>query len=78
MADCQIDIAIRHGGLTRPGRPWARAAGARHEDVSWGMPANTGRQAFIVAALVLAGVPLSSLRHIFITHHSDHNADYGI
>lgn len=28
--------------------------------------------------LVLAGVPLSSLRHVFVTHqHSDHNADYG-
>ena len=28
--------------------------------------------------LVTAGVPLTSLRHIFITHqHSDHNADYG-
>jgi hypothetical protein len=28
--------------------------------------------------LVLAGVPLRTLRHIFITHHhSDHNADYG-
>jgi ribonuclease BN (tRNA processing enzyme) len=28
--------------------------------------------------LALAGVPLPTLRHIFITHqHSDHNADYG-
>jgi ribonuclease BN (tRNA processing enzyme) len=28
--------------------------------------------------MVRAGVPLASLRHIFITHHhSDHNADYG-
>jgi len=28
--------------------------------------------------LALAGVPLKTLRHIFITHHhSDHNADYG-
>ena len=28
--------------------------------------------------LVLAGVPLPALRHVFITHHhSDHNADYG-
>ena len=32
----------------------------------------------VARQLVLAGVPLSSLRHIFITHHhSDHNADYG-
>ena len=28
--------------------------------------------------LVRAGVPLTTLRHVFITHHhSDHNADYG-
>lgn len=28
--------------------------------------------------LAFAGVPLSTLRHIFLTHHhSDHNADFG-
>ena len=32
----------------------------------------------VARQMVLAGVPLSSLRGIFITHqHSDHNADYG-
>ena len=32
----------------------------------------------VAAQLVNAGVPLPTLRHIFITHHhSDHNADYG-
>jgi len=32
----------------------------------------------VARQLVYAGVPLSSLRHVFITHHhSDHNADYG-
>jgi ribonuclease BN (tRNA processing enzyme) len=32
----------------------------------------------VARQLALAGVPLSTLRHIFITHHhSDHNADYG-
>ncbi len=32
----------------------------------------------VARQLVFAGVPLSSLRHIFVTHHhSDHNADYG-
>jgi ribonuclease BN (tRNA processing enzyme) len=32
----------------------------------------------VARQLVLAGVPLASLRNIFITHHhSDHNADYG-
>jgi ribonuclease BN (tRNA processing enzyme) len=32
----------------------------------------------VARQLVLAGVPLTSLRHVFVTHqHSDHNADYG-
>lgn len=32
----------------------------------------------VARQLVLAGIPLSSLRALFITHqHSDHNADYG-
>jgi ribonuclease BN (tRNA processing enzyme) len=32
----------------------------------------------VARQLVLAGVPLDNLRHIFLTHHhSDHNADYG-
>jgi ribonuclease BN (tRNA processing enzyme) len=32
----------------------------------------------VARQLVLAGVPLDSLRHVFVTHHhSDHNADYG-
>jgi ribonuclease BN (tRNA processing enzyme) len=32
----------------------------------------------VARQMVLAGVPLPSLRHIFITHqHSDHTADYG-
>jgi ribonuclease BN (tRNA processing enzyme) len=32
----------------------------------------------VARQMVLAGVPLSSLRDVFITHqHSDHNADYG-
>jgi ribonuclease BN (tRNA processing enzyme) len=32
----------------------------------------------VARQLVLAGIPLTTLRHVFITHqHSDHNADYG-
>ena len=32
----------------------------------------------VARQLVLAGVALPQLRHVFITHHhSDHNADYG-
>jgi ribonuclease BN (tRNA processing enzyme) len=32
----------------------------------------------VTTHLALADVPLSSLRHVFITHHhSDHNAEYG-
>lgn len=32
----------------------------------------------VARQMVMADVPLASLRHVFITHqHSDHNADYG-
>jgi ribonuclease BN (tRNA processing enzyme) len=32
----------------------------------------------VARQLVLAGIPLPQLRHVFLTHHhSDHNADYG-
>ena len=32
----------------------------------------------VARQLAFAGVPLSTLRHVFLTHHhSDHNADYG-
>ncbi len=32
----------------------------------------------VARQLVSAGIPLATLRHVFITHqHSDHNADYG-
>lgn len=32
----------------------------------------------VARQLAFAGVPLSALRHVFVTHqHSDHNADYG-
>ena len=32
----------------------------------------------VARQLTFAGIPLASLRHIFLTHqHSDHNADYG-
>jgi len=32
----------------------------------------------VARQLVMAGLPLTALRHVFITHHhSDHNADYG-
>jgi ribonuclease BN (tRNA processing enzyme) len=32
----------------------------------------------VARQLVLAGIPLASIRHVFITHHhSDHSADYG-
>lgn len=32
----------------------------------------------VARQLALAGIPLKSIRHVFLTHHhSDHNADYG-
>ena len=32
----------------------------------------------VARQLVIAGIPLANVRHVFLTHqHSDHNADYG-
>lgn len=32
----------------------------------------------VARQLVFAGIPLTTIRHVFVTHHhSDHNADYG-
>jgi ribonuclease BN (tRNA processing enzyme) len=43
-------------------------------DVSYVIDCGDG----VARQLAFAGVPLTTLRHIFITHqHSDHNADYG-
>jgi ribonuclease BN (tRNA processing enzyme) len=44
------------------------------DDVAYVVDCGNG----VARQLVLAGVPLGSLRHVFLTHHhSDHNADYG-
>jgi ribonuclease BN (tRNA processing enzyme) len=59
-------------------RPRAASSGSAQVLVS-------GDRAYVVDCgdgvarqLVRAGVPLASLRHVFLTHHhSDHNADYG-
>ena len=68
-------ILLGTGGGPRPRRASSAAA----------QVIVAGGQAYVVDCgngvarqLVIAGVPLASLRHIFITHHhSDHNADYG-
>jgi len=68
-------ILLGTGGGPRPTK--ARAAPAQ-VIVSHGLAYVIDCGDGVPRQLALAGVPLASLRHIFITHHhSDHNADYG-
>jgi ribonuclease BN (tRNA processing enzyme) len=68
-------ILLGTGGGPRPRKASAAAA----------QVIVTNNQAYVIDCgdgvarqLVFAGVPLTALRHIFITHqHSDHTADYG-
>jgi len=68
-------ILLGTGGGPRPGK--ARSAPAQVilvNDTAYVVDCGDG----VARQLVFAGVPLPSLRHIFLTHHhSDHNADYG-
>jgi ribonuclease BN (tRNA processing enzyme) len=68
-------ILLGTGGGPRPRR--ANSASAQviiANDAAYVIDCGNG----VARQLVMAGVPLPSLRHIFITHHhSDHNADYG-
>jgi ribonuclease BN (tRNA processing enzyme) len=68
-------ILLGTGGGPRPRK--ANSASAQviiTNDVPYVVDCGDG----VARQLVSAGVPLSKLRHVFITHHhSDHNADYG-
>jgi ribonuclease BN (tRNA processing enzyme) len=68
-------ILLGVGGGPRPRR--ANAAPAQAivvNDAVYVVDCGNG----VARQLVSAGVPLPSLRHVFLTHHhSDHNADYG-
>jgi len=68
-------ILLGTGGGPRPRR--TRSAPAQVilvDDTAYVIDCGDG----VARQLVLAGVSLPKLRHIFITHHhSDHNADYG-
>jgi ribonuclease BN (tRNA processing enzyme) len=68
-------ILLGTGGGPRPRR--ANSASAQVvivNDVAYVVDCGDG----VARQLVLAGVSLTTLRHIFVTHHhSDHNADYG-
>jgi ribonuclease BN (tRNA processing enzyme) len=68
-------ILLGTGGGPRPRK--LRSAPAQvivANDIAYVVDCGDG----VARQLVLAGVPLAELRHIFITHHhSDHNADYG-
>src|SRR5436853_1932754 len=68
-------ILLGTGGGPRPRK--ASSASAQvivSNDVAYVIDCGNG----VARQLVFAGVPLTRLRHVFITHHhSDHNADYG-
>jgi len=68
-------ILLGTGGGPRPRQ--ANSASAQviiANDMAYVVDCGNG----VARQLAFAGVPLSKLRHIFITHHhSDHNADYG-
>jgi ribonuclease BN (tRNA processing enzyme) len=68
-------VLLGTGGGPRPRRASSAAAQVIvANDTAYVIDCGNG----VARQLVFAGVPLVSLRHIFITHHhSDHNADYG-
>jgi ribonuclease BN (tRNA processing enzyme) len=68
-------ILLGTGGGPRPRRT---SSGAAQVIVSNGSAYVVDCGDGVARQLVLAGVPLASLRHVFVTHHhSDHDADYG-
>ena len=68
-------ILLGTGGGPRPRRASAGSAQVIVcNDVAYVVDCGDG----VARQLAFAGVPLPSVRHIFVTHqHSDHNADYG-
>src|SRR5256712_13004267 len=68
-------ILLGPGGGPRPRKvSSAPAQVIVSNDVAYVIDCGNG----VARQLVFAGVPLTKLRHVFITHHhSDHNADYG-
>jgi hypothetical protein len=68
-------ILLGTGGGPRPRKASSAAA---QVIIAGGTPYVVDCGDGVARQLVLAGVPLRELRHVFITHHhSDHNADHG-
>jgi ribonuclease BN (tRNA processing enzyme) len=68
-------ILLGTGGGPRPRR---ESSGAAQVVISNGAAYVIDCGDGVARQLALAGVPLTTLRHVFLTHqHSDHNADYG-
>ncbi len=68
-------ILLGTGGGPRPRK---QSSGSSQVVVANGVPFVIDCGDGVARQLVFADVPLSTLRHIFITHqHSDHTADYG-
>jgi ribonuclease BN (tRNA processing enzyme) len=68
-------ILLGTGGGPRPRK---ESSGAAQVIISNGVAYVVDCGDGVARQLAFAGVPLTTLRHIFLTHqHSDHNADYG-
>ena len=74
-----LNAAAPGSSCSVPGAGRVRAASSASaqvivSDVAYVIDCGDG----VARQLAFAGVPLPTLRHVFITHHhSDHNADYG-
>ncbi len=68
-------ILLGTGGGPRPRKnSFASSQVIVHNNVAYVVDCGNG----VAIQLARAGVPLPTIRHVFITHHhSDHNADYG-
>jgi ribonuclease BN (tRNA processing enzyme) len=68
-------VLLGTGGGPRPRKSSSAAAQVIvRNDVAYVIDCGDG----VARQLAMADVPLTTLRHVFITHqHSDHNADYG-
>ena len=68
-------ILLGTGGGPRPStQRWSNSQVIVANGVPYVIDCGNG----VAIRLTEAGVPLASLRHVFVTHHhSDHNADYG-
>ena len=83
MSEVSVTARVSHRGRTWkpiqpavPDRNRATASGSSKPGRTKALTSDCGDG--VARQMAFAGIPLASLRHVFITHqHSDHTADYG-